>query len=114
MKNWGMTVGLVLGMAGMVGGCSSDCEDEIAAGERFLSAPASLACDSDQDCVVVSTGCHTFEGGICSQSYLSRSAANSAEWSNIKADLDECEEDCAVCDAALGPPSCKEGTCMSK
>lgn len=111
MRSWGMVRALSLAIVAPLAGCSGDCEDEIAAGERFLSAPENLTCKSAADCVVVETGCHTFAGGFCSQSYLSRTAANSAQWAGIKADLDDCEGDCAVCDGALGPPQCVNERC---
>lgn len=114
MKNWGLgRKGVMVVLAGLVWSCATDCEDEIAAAQTFLSAKANLACDSDSDCVVVTTGCHTFEGGFCSQSHLSRAAANGAEWASIKRDLDDCESDCAVCDAALAPAKCVDNRCGS-
>ncbi len=114
MRIWGLelTSSLIF-LAAMTAGCSNDCSDEIETGERFLSAAANLSCGSDTDCVVVTTGCHTFAGGFCSQSYLSRTAANSAEWSSIKGDLDDCENDCAVCAGGLSPPRCVDKVCGS-
>ncbi|RYZ08257.1 MAG: hypothetical protein EOO73_09350 [Myxococcales bacterium] len=114
MKNWGLIhAGAALLFGGACWGCSSDCEDEIAAAQAFLSSEANLACESDADCVVVSTGCHTFEGGVCSQAYLSRRAANGTQWASITADLEECEGDCTVCDAALAPAQCVSGRCAA-
>lgn len=102
-----MTAAVLL--AASIWSCSEDCEDEIAAGARFLTA--NQACETDTDCVVVSTGCHTFEGGICSQAHLNRTAANSAEWASIQADLEDCESGCAVCAAALVPAQCVDQRC---
>ena len=113
MKNWGLgRKSVTLMLAGLASwSCNTDCEDETAAGQAFLSSKANLACNSDDDCLVVTTGCHTFEGGLCAQSHLSRTAANSAEWASIKGDLDDCVNDCAVCAAALGPAPCVNELC---
>ena len=103
----------VLAVAMGVAGCS-DCDEEIAAAGRFLSATENLQCKTDEDCAVVFTHCHTFEGGLCAQSPLSRTAANSSKWRDLAEDLDGCyehgDEECVVCTAAL-LPACNEGLC---
>jgi len=101
--------GVALGL--LVGGCTGDCSDEIAEGQKFLDEPANLACESDADCEVVSTGCHTYAHGICGQAQVSRTAAASARWKTIQDNLDDCGiTGCAQCDAAL-IPHCVEGSC---
>lgn len=90
--------------------CGKDCEDEIEAARAFLDNPANLGCQTSDDCVVVNTGCHTFERGICSQAQLSKAAAASASWAEMSADLNDCEDGCAVCAAGLSV-QCTDGFC---
>lgn len=112
MKNWGLgRMGVILVLAGLAWSCSSDCDDEIAAAGRFLTAAENLQCKTDDDCVLVFTKCHTFEGGLCGISQLSRTAANSSEWSRLAADMDRCDEDdCLICQPGISP-SCNQGRC---
>lgn len=87
-----------------------DCEDEIESARAFLDDPANLTCQTRDDCVVVGTGCHTFARGSCSQAQLSKAAAASASWSKLSAELDDCQDECAVC-AALLSAQCVDGFC---
>lgn len=92
-------------------GCAGDCVDEIDAANAFLDKPANLTCQSNEDCVVVSTGCQTVARGLCGQAQLSRQAASSKEWSKLSGDLRDCHSgDCIQCAAAL-TPRCVDGTC---
>jgi hypothetical protein len=107
-NHWGIVggaggaVGLGLALALLVGGCGDDCSDAIAAGKEFLDDPANLTCQSNEDCQVVSTGCHTYARGICGQAQLNRDAAASSKWKTIQAGLDDCDmPGCSQCDAAL-------------
>ncbi len=90
-------------------GCSN-CNDEIEEGQSFLNDPQHLACESDDDCVVQSTGCHTFERGFCQQVQLNRTAVATKQWQGLKADLETCENECTVCAGAM-LPSCSDGLC---
>jgi len=103
-------MGAVLLGASAVCACG-DCTDAMEAANAFLDKPANLTCQSNEDCVVVSTGCYTVARGLCGQAQLSRQAASSKEWSKISGELRDCESgSCAQCAAAL-LPSCTEGTC---
>ena len=104
-----LSAGVAVGL--LVAGCTGDCSDEIAEGQRFLDDPANLACQSNADCEVVFTGCHTYERGLCGQVQLNRTAAASARWKTIQNNLDDCEmTGCGQCAAALGV-GCSEGFC---
>ena len=107
-NQWGIAsggaggVGLGLLLALLVGGCTNDCSDEIAEGQKFLDDPANLTCQSNADCEVVSTGCHTYAHGICGQAQVNRTAAATAKWKAIQAGLDDCGmTSCGQCAAAL-------------
>lgn len=101
---------VLLGASTAVCACG-DCTDELEAANAFLDEPANLTCESNEDCVVVSTGCFTAARGLCGQAHLSRQAASSKEWSKISDDLRDCESgSCAQCAAAL-LPSCTFGMC---
>jgi hypothetical protein len=87
------------------------CDDDIEAAGGFLGTPANLACETNDDCVVVNTGCHTYERGTCAQAQLNRAAAKSREWSELQSDLNDCGDDiCAQC-AVLLVAGCVEGFC---
>jgi hypothetical protein len=90
-----------------------DCQDEIDAAGRFLQQPENLACQTDQDCRVVPTTCHTFPGGACSQAHLNVQAASSAEWKKLSDALDSCQSDDCINCASLLEPNCLEGVCRS-
>jgi hypothetical protein len=101
---------VLLGAIAALVGCG-DCTDEIEAARAFLEEPANLTCQSDDDCVVVSTGCHTFSRGTCGQAQVAGRAAESEEWSGLSAELSDCESaSCAQC-LALLTPRCLEGMC---
>jgi hypothetical protein len=104
---------VLLGASAAVCACSN-CTDEVQAANAFFDKPANLTCQSNEDCVVVSTGCWTVARGLCGQAQLSRQAASSKEWSKLGGDLRDCkegsDESCAQCAAGL-LPSCIEGTC---
>ncbi|HEY6559468.1 MAG TPA: hypothetical protein VI072_19425, partial [Polyangiaceae bacterium] len=92
----------VLVLLAMTPACGDDdCSDEIEAARAFLGANRS--CQVNEDCVVVSTGCHTFGNGVCGQAPLERTAAESAEWARLQHDLGSCKRECAQCAAALAP-----------
>jgi hypothetical protein len=46
-------------------GDDGDCSTEIERARQFLAAHRE--CTGDEDCTVVSTGCHTYANGICGQ-----------------------------------------------
>ena len=104
-----LLLAVLLGAPASLVACG-DCTDEIEAARVFLDKPANLACESGDDCVVVSTGCHTFSKGVCAQAQLGRQAAASAEWSQLSEDLNDCEDSCSQCLVGLSP-SCTEGMC---
>jgi len=94
---------------GTLGGCG-DCADEVAAANDFLETPEHLACQSDDDCTVVSTGCGEPRRSFCGQATLNRSSAESAEWKRISEGLADCESQCSQCDGAL-LAECSQGFC---
>jgi hypothetical protein len=102
--------GLPLAQATSLVACGGDCADEIAAAGEFLQA--NQTCASDADCVVVQTGCHTYDelGGGCGQASLSRDAANTAEWRRLNEALLECKTEGSQCMAQL-VPRCGDGVC---
>jgi hypothetical protein len=101
---------VLLGAAAPLVACG-DCEDEVEAAQAFLDNPANLACQSDEDCAVVSTGCHTFSRGICAQAHLGQTAAASQQWSELKDALDDCDSGtCTQCLAEL-LARCTDGLC---
>jgi hypothetical protein len=85
-----------------------DCSDEIDAARAFLEN--NRACQVDDDCVVVGTGCTTFANGLCGQAPLNRRAAESAEWKHLRDDLVSCEDECSNCLAQL-IARCTESVC---
>lgn len=85
-----------------------DCTKEIEAARVFLEE--NRRCQSDEDCVAVSTGCHTFANGICAQAPLNRSAAATTQWKRLSKGLEGCERECVTCTAAL-IPQCTAGAC---
>ena len=108
-RRW-RVVGLLVLVAAQLVACSN-CDDEIEAAGKFLHDAGHLACEVDDDCVVVLTGCHTFEDlGACGQAQLNRTAAASAEWSRLQGDLRDCENGCELCALAL-LPGCSGGFC---
>ena len=90
-------------------GCG-DCTEEIDRAGVFLRDPGNLSCTTDDDCVVVGTGCHTFDFGVCGQAQLSRGAAATSQWARLSADLEDCERSCDRCDALL-LAHCADGAC---
>jgi hypothetical protein len=88
----------------------AECADESAAAQQFLDDPANLACQVDQDCAVVGTGCQTFSRGVCQQSQLSRAAAESTKWQALSKGLNECATSCTACQALL-LARCVDGLC---
>lgn len=107
-RRWRGVVALLAATLSLV--ACGDCEDEIEAARAFLDDPANLTCQTREDCVVVGTGCHTFARGLCSLAQLGQVAAASARWSELSAELRDCEDDCAVCAADLSP-QCIDGLC---
>ena len=89
----------------------SDCLDNDAAAEAFLAAPENRACQTHEDCVVVSTGCASLERSFCGQATLSAEAAKSSRWHELEQQVSDCaDSNCAICAAAL-IPTCTEGLC---
>jgi hypothetical protein len=106
-------MGVLLGLGGLgIAGCSSDCASEQEEVEEFLVA--NRACQVDEDCAVVHTGCHDYTdaGGFCGQAAISEQAASSSRWKDLREELYDCEEgeECAHCLAGL-VPACNAGTC---
>jgi hypothetical protein len=88
-----------------------DCSDETATADQFIGNPVNLACQSDDDCVVVTTGCADVSRGLCGQAQLSGAAAASQAWKGLSQELEDCAPDsCSICLAAL-LPSCRSGFC---
>ncbi len=109
-SEWGRVyVGVIAAAAALLAGCG-DCSDEIAAAQKFLDDPANLACQADADCVVVGTGCETFARGVCAQSPLRASAAQSSKWRTISDGLDDCSSSCTQCLVGL-EARCQQGFC---
>jgi len=108
-RRTGLVAGLLIVAVGLLAACG-DCSDEIDAARSFLDTPANLSCQTDADCVVVSTGCETFARGICAQSQLNRGAAVSAKWQRLSQGLKDCTNECAQCAAAL-IVKCNGGFC---
>src|SRR6188768_575285 len=106
MRTRWLLMGTLL-VAGALPGCG-DCLDEVAAANKFLEEPANLVCQSDDDCVVVQTGCAEPSRAFCGQAALNQSAASSTKWHQISDGLAECDSNCAQCDGAL-VPHCAEG-----
>lgn len=105
---WLLVLGMSFGAASL-SGCG-DCSDEAKAASAFLEDRANLTCQTDADCVVVSTGCARPARSLCGQAALSKAAANSEKWQHLQSDLTNCESNCDVCAAAL-LPKCSEGFC---
>jgi hypothetical protein len=112
LGGFGLFVGVLgLGASAALVGCG-DCSDESAAANKFLSAPVNLACQSDEDCVVVSVGCAQVSRGFCGQAQLNREAAESSKWKALGQDLEGCESgSCEQCLAALQPSCAADGFC---
>ncbi len=85
-----------------------DCTKEVEAARVFLEENRS--CQTNEDCVVVSTGCHTFANGRCAQAPLNRLAAATTQWQRLSQGLEDCENECATCTAGL-IPKCNAGVC---
>jgi hypothetical protein len=104
--------GLLACMTVALAGCANGgCDEEIDAMGMFLNDPAHLSCKSDADCVVVGTGCHTFDRGLCSQAELNTEASRSSAWQKLSRDLADCESgECSRC-LALLLPGCDNGFC---
>lgn len=91
-------------------GCGN-CDDEVKVVGRFLDAPENLSCASDDDCVVVQTGCHPYPRSTCGQGQLNRQGADSKRWRALSNDLFDCQDEpCTQCLARL-LPSCTQGYC---
>lgn len=103
---------VALPLAAALAGCG-DCSDEVDAANQFLETPANLACQSDDDCAVVMTGCAEPSRALCGQAPLNQSAAASDRWKHIHQALADCDSNCAVCDALL-LPKCTDGFCGGK
>lgn len=88
----------------------AECADESAAAQEFLDDPANLACQVDEDCAVVGTGCQTLSRGVCQQSQLSRAAAESTKWRALSKGLNECASSCTACQVLL-LARCVDGLC---
>ena len=91
-------------------GTCKDAEEEASA---FLQDTTNLECESDSDCVVVSTGCAEVPGAFCHQVQLSKLAAETKGWQLIQEDLDSCGPKSCVSCLALLLPHCSSGQCGS-
>jgi hypothetical protein len=100
------------GFALLAGTASCDtCQNEIEAVAQFLNRPENRACETEADCRIVSTACHTFSRGVCAQDHLNAQAAASEEWQTLSGNLANCESgSCTVCGAAA-LAHCSEGFC---
>jgi hypothetical protein len=102
-------LGCILPLAGCI-----RCNVAVEAAGAFLEDSQNRICQTDVDCMTVSTGCHTYDSGLCGQALLSRTAAESDRWLTLQKNLLECEgEDCMQCMAAL-LPRCTDGLCGGK
>jgi hypothetical protein len=100
-----------LGAGAALVGCG-DCSDESAAANKFLSQPVNLACQSDEDCLVVSVGCGNVSRSHCGQAQLNRESAGSSTWKALSKDLEDCESgECAQCGALLVASCAADGFC---
>ncbi len=101
---------VMVALSGVATAGCSDCSSEQAEVKEFLEA--NRACQVDDDCVVVHTGCRDYAGGHCSQAAINRQAASSSDWKELSQDLYDCEEaeECVHCRAAL-VPACNAGVC---
>ena len=106
------SIGVLLCWVGALGlAACSDCRDNDEAADAFLAAPENRVCETNDDCVVVSTGCAELERSFCGQATLSAEAAESSRWRELKAQVSDCaDSECAICGAAL-VPTCTEGLC---
>ncbi|MES1178163.1 MAG: hypothetical protein ABUL62_27815 [Myxococcales bacterium] len=104
--------GVVFGATAALQGCNSDCGGEYERARQFVENPANLSCQTDNDCVVVGTGCQQFQRGVCNQIGLNRSAAASSKWRQLNQELSDCQgDDCTHCAAAL-ILHCNQGQCL--
>jgi hypothetical protein len=100
-------IGIWLGTVTLAG--CGDCSSEKEVAQQFLDDPANRECRSNDDCVVVSTGCSGI--GYCGQAQLSREASASDQWKNISDDLSGCDNNCDVCNALLIENCTADGHC---
>jgi hypothetical protein len=104
----------VLPAAVLMGSAPDDpevsCKREIDAMGSFLAARENLVCAEEADCVIVETGCHTFERGACNEAPLNRKAARSSRWGKLRADLKSCCPAYEECLAGL-LSGCSHGFC---
>jgi hypothetical protein len=112
LGGFGLSVGVLwLGASAALVGCG-DCSDESAAASKFLAAPVNLACQSDEDCVVVSVGCAEVARSTCGSAQLTREAAESSKWKELSKDIEDCESGgCPVCGALLVASCAADGFC---
>ena len=101
-------------VASALAACDSDdvCRVELDAIAQYLDEPAHRACQSDQDCAVVNTGCHTFPRGFCGQATVNTQAAQAQEWTELEGALRDCQsgDDCTLCAGQL-VVTCASGLC---
>ena len=103
---------VLLGAMAALQGCDTDCGGEYERARQFVEDPANLSCQTDDDCVVVDTGCQEFGRGKCNQIGLNRTAATSSKWQRLNQELKDCQgDDCARC-AALLIVHCNQGLCL--
>jgi hypothetical protein len=96
----------------MTTGCSGDdCRAEADAAKKFLNVPANRACQTSDDCAVVSTGCSGL--GFCGQAQLNKNTAAGEAWRSREKLLRECTTECLLCGAAV-TPTCTDGFCGSE
>ena len=93
-------------------GCRN-CDDIYREADDFLSDPANQVCTVDRDCVVELDWCGELESSYCGQIALSRRAAASSEWQEIRKDLRHCGKKKKVCSKCMAKllERCSNGRC---
>jgi len=103
---------LIWGGSGIVVSGCRHCDDTHREANAFLSDPSNQECTVDDDCVIETHNCSDLDDAYCGQITLSRTAAASAEWQDIRTDLRSCAKDpCDVC-LARRIPNCSNGHCL--
>jgi len=105
---------LVCSCFGIAASGCRHCDETYQEADDFLSDPTNLECAVDEDCLVEVYNCAELDVAYCGQVTLSKTAAASSEWRDIRVDLRSCGKgsSCTVCDAAL-VPTCAAGHCSS-
>jgi hypothetical protein len=93
--------------------CSTGCDSEtVDAAVAFIDAHQ--ACETDDDCVVISDYCAELPGGYCGTMLMNREGAESSEWRALTEDLRDCAPStCQTC-AVLLIPTCTDNLCSKR